>query len=325
MKLGHTLLVAGALLIGAPSTFAVAQTETFPSKPVTLVVPWPAGGGSDTLMRLLAPYASKALGQPIVVVNKPGAGGQTGLREVATSTPDGYTVSFIATGFLSQQYNNPNANTIDDFAYVAFVGTDASALTANASTGWKKVDDFVKAAKASPGTIKNGNDQPGGTSFLGIAMMEKALGAKITRVPYAGDAPNVQALLSGEVQTSSAALTNMVDHHKAGKVRVLAISGDVRDPALPDVPTFKELGFDIKAGTIRAIVAPKDIPADRLKKLEAAFLAGLNDPDFKQKAIAASFGLSPKGSAETVQFIKGLDADLYPILLESDMIKVRKK
>ena len=223
MKLGHTLLVAGALLIGAPSTFAVAQTETFPSKPVTLVVPWPAGGGSDTLMRLLAPYASKALGQAIVVVNKPGAGGQTGLREVATSTPDGYTVSFIATGFLSQQYNNPNANTIDDFAYVAFVGTDASALTANASTGWKKVDDFVKAAKASPGKIRNGNDQPGGTSFLGIAMMEKALGAKITRVPYAGDAPNVQALLSGEVQTSSAASDQ---HGRSSQGREGSRSGD---------------------------------------------------------------------------------------------------
>lgn len=325
MRFASTLLIAGALLMGAPVTGAVAQTETFPSKPVTLVVPWPPGGGSDTLMRLLAPYASKTLGQPIVVVNKPGAGGQTGLREVATSPPDGYMISFIATGFLSQQYNNPNANTIDDYTYLAFVGTDAAALTANAATGWKTLADFVAAAKAKPNSIRNGNDQPGGTSFLGIAMMEKALGVKVVRVPYAGDAPNVQALLSGEVQTSSAALTNMIDHHNSGKVRILAVSGDARDSKVPNVPTFKELGYDVKAGTIRAMVAPKGLPADRVKKLETALLAGLNDPEFRQKALGASFGLSPKGSAETAAFIKAMDADLYPILLESDMVKVRKK
>jgi tripartite-type tricarboxylate transporter receptor subunit TctC len=325
MKLAHTLLIAGAALVGGLGATALAQTETFPSKPVQLVVPWPAGGGSDTLMRLLAPYASKSLGQPIVVVNKPGAGGQTGLREVASATPDGYMISFIATGFLSQQYNNPNANTIDDFTYLAFVGTDAAALTANASAGWKDLSEFVAAAKAKPGSVRNGNDQPGGTSFLGIAMMEKALGVRVVRVPYAGDAPNVQALLSGEVQTSSAALTNMIDHHKNGKVRILAISGDARDSKVADVPTFKELGFDVKAGTIRAMVAPKGLPTDRLKKLESAILAGLNDPEFKEKALGASFGLAPKGSAETTQFVKALDADLYPILLESGMVKVRKK
>jgi tripartite-type tricarboxylate transporter receptor subunit TctC len=288
-------------------------------------VPWPAGGGSDTIMRMMAEPMSKALGQPIVVVNKPGAGGQIGLRETADAAPDGYTISFIATGFLSQQYNTPNSLAIDDLLYLAWVGTDASALTTNASTGWKTLADFIAAAKAKPGTIRNGNDQPGGTSFLSIALIERALGVKLVRIPYAGDAPNVQALLSGEVQTSSAAITNMIDHHKAGTVHILAISGDARDPRVPEVPTFKDLGFNVVAGTIRAVVAPKGLPEDRRAKLEAAILTALNDPKFRERAAAASFGISPAGHVEATKMVKALDAELYPILLEADMVKVRRK
>jgi tripartite-type tricarboxylate transporter receptor subunit TctC len=276
-------------------------------------------------MRLLADASTKSLGQPIVVVNKPGAGGQTGLREVASSPPDGYTISMIATGFLSQQYANPNANVIDDYTIIAYVGTDAAALTTNVSTGWKTLADFTAAAKAKPKSIRNGNDQPGGSSYLAIALMERAMGVQVVRVPYAGDAPNVQALLSGEVQTSTAAITNMTDQHKAGKVRILAVAGDERDAKVPEVPTFKEQGVNLVAGVMRAIVAPKGLPADRLKKLESAILAGLNDPGFRQRAAAGSYGLSPKGSAEATKLVKQMDAEMYPVLLEADMVKVRKK
>jgi tripartite-type tricarboxylate transporter receptor subunit TctC len=303
----------------------VAAAEDFPSKPITLIVPWPAGGGSDTIMRIIAEPFSKALGQPVVVVNKPGAGGQIGLRETAEAQPDGYTISFIATGFLAQQYNTPNATAIDDFTFLGWVGTDASALTANASTGWKTLSDFITAAKAKPGTIRNGNDQPGGTSFLGVALMERALGIKLVRIPYAGDAPNVQALLSGEVHTSTAAVTNMIDQHKANTVRILAVSGDSRDAKIPDVPTFKELGYNITAGTIRAVVAPKRLAAERQAKLESAFLTAMNDPKLRERASALSFGISPAGSSAATSKVKALDAELYPILAEADMVKFRKR
>jgi tripartite-type tricarboxylate transporter receptor subunit TctC len=307
------------------AAIAAAQGDAFPNKPITLIVPWPAGGGSDTIMRLMAEPMSKAIGQPVVVVNKPGAGGQIGLRETAEAQPDGYTISFIATGFISQQYNTPNALSIDDFTYLAWVGTDAAALTANANTGWKTLGEFVQAAKAKPGTIRNGNDQPGGTSFLGVALIEKALGIKLVRIPYAGDAPNVQALLSGEVQTSTAAITNMIDHHKAGTVRILALSGDSRDPKVPDVPTFKEQGYEVAAGTIRAVVAPRNIPADRRAKLESAIMTALNDPGFRERATALSFGVSPAGGEEAAKRVKDLDDQLYPILLEADLVKHRRR
>lgn len=318
----RTMLIAACAL--APAV-ALAQGEAFPSKPITLIVPWPAGGGSDTIMRFIAEPMSKTLGQPIVVVNKPGAGGQIGLRETADAAPDGYTISFIATGFIAQQYNTPNALAIDDLHFLAWVGTDAAALTANTATGWKSLSDFVAAAKAKPGAIRNGNDQPGGTSFLAVALMERALGVKLSRIAYAGDAPNLQALLSGEVQTSTAAITNMIDQHKAGAVRILAISGENRDPKVPDVPTFKELGYNVVAGTMRAMVTPKGVPADRLAKLESAILAVLDDPKFRGRASAGSFGIAPAGQAETIKMVRALDAELYPILLEADMVKFRKK
>jgi tripartite-type tricarboxylate transporter receptor subunit TctC len=215
--------------------------------------------------------------------------------------------------------------TIDDFKFVGWVGVDASALTANAKTGWTTLADFVAAAKAKPGSIRNGNDQPGGTSYLGVALIERMLDVKLSRIPYAGDAPNVQALLSGEVQTSTAALTNMIDHHKAGTVRVLAISGDTREPKLPDVPTFKELGKDIPGGTMRAIVAPKGIPPDRLATLEKAMMSALNDPALRDRAATLSFGIAPAGSALAEKMVRDLDMTLYPILLESGMVKFRQK
>ena len=174
MELDRRQMLGAALALATTGLGGQAEAQAFPSKPVTLVVPWPAGGGSDILMRLLADASTKTLGQPIVVVNKPGAGGQTGLREVASSAPDGYTISMIATGFLSQQYANPNANVIDDYTIIAYVGTDAAALTTNVSTGWKTLADFTAAAKAKPKSIRNGNDQPGGSSYLAIARMERA-------------------------------------------------------------------------------------------------------------------------------------------------------
>lgn len=312
-----------ALCIAVAGGPAIAQT--FPSKPVTLIVPWPAGGGSDTIMRMIAEPMSKTLGQPIVVVNKPGAGGQIGLRETAEATPDGYTISMIATGFFAQQYNIENAVSIDDFKFFGWVGIDASAFTVGSSTGWKSLADVIAAAKEKPGTIRNGNDQPGGTSFLGVALIEKGLGIRLTKIPYAGDAPNVQALLSGEVQTSTAAVTNMIDHHKAGTLRVLAVSGDARDAKLPDVPTLKELGYDIFGGTMRAMVVSQKTPDDVVAKLEKAFMTAMADPVLRERAVSLSFGYAPAGSSDATKQVKALDAQLYPILLDAGMVKFRKK
>lgn len=323
--LRNALRLAALVPLALTAAMATAHAQAFPTKPITLVVPWPPGGGSDVIMRLIAEPMGKAIGQTIVVVNKPGAGGQIGLRETAEAAADGYTISFIATGFIAQQYNIEKALAIDDFAYLAWVGVDASAMTVNAKTGWSTLADFVKAAKEKPGTIRNGNDQPGGTSFLTVALIERTLGIKLVRIPYAGDAPNLQALLSGEVQTSTAAVTNMVDQHKAGAVKVLAVTGPTREAKLPDVPTFKELGHDLVAGTMRAVVTAKAVPPAVQATLEKALLAAMADEGFRKRAADLSFGIDPAGGAEALKRTKALDGQLYPILAEADMVKFRKR
>lgn len=314
-----------AVLSAAGLAGPAAAQEKFPTKPIQLIVAWPAGGGSDRILRLIADSLSKAMGSPAVVVNKPGAGGATGTREIATAKPDGYTIGMESIGFIARQYTNPNANEMKDLQPLAYIGADVGALSARAQTGFKTVADFVKAAKEKPGSIKNGNDQPGGSSYVAIAVMEKALGIKVTRVPYQGYAPTVAALLAGEVDTATVPVPDAIEQHKAGKIRILGVTDDRRHFMAPDVPTFKEQGFDVIFGSWRSMMAPRGIPKARLDWLEEKVMAALKDPEFVKRANAAGFDIAPKGSADTWKIWEESDKALYPILAEAGLVKARKK
>jgi tripartite-type tricarboxylate transporter receptor subunit TctC len=302
-----------------------AHAQAFPSQPITLIVPWPAGGGSDTAMRLTADAATKRMGVPVVVVNKPGAGGTVGIKEAMSAKPDGYTLAMIATGAVFAQYNNPNANALDEMQPIVFFGDDPSAITINPKLGFKNVADLVAYAKANPGKLKNGNDQPGGSSHVAAAMFERGLGIRLTKVPYAGFAPTVQALLSGEIDMASVALPDVVEHHAGGKLRVIGVASDKRHFKAPDVPTFREQGFPIISGLWRVIAAPKGLPPDRLKVLEAKFLETLSDKEFQDKARAAGFLVTPLGAADTKKRWDEDDRAMYPVFLEAGLVKTRQK
>lgn len=318
-------LVAGVLLVLAAMPFQSAKAADFPSETISIIVPWPPGGGSDILMRMLAEAATAEFGSPVIVVNRPGAAGAVGLREAAEAEPDGYTLGMIATGFIAQQYSNPQANALDDYEMVVYVGTDPAALSVNAETGIETLADFVEAAKAEPGGILNGNDPPVGSSYLAIALMENTLGVTTTRVPYQGYAPTITALVAGEVQSATVAVPDLVEHAKQGTITILAVSGDNRHPMAPDVPTFQEEGYDLVTGTFRALVAPKGTPDNVLDTLEAGFLAAMNSEAFRERAIAAGYGLGPQGRAWTAEFVYGMDADMYPVLLDAGMVRARQK
>jgi tripartite-type tricarboxylate transporter receptor subunit TctC len=317
-------LLATAVAIG-PFVATELKAQQFPDRAVELVVPWPAGGGSDTLMRMLAEATTEPLGQPVVVVNKPGAGGSLGLREVAEASPDGYTVGMIATGFIAGQYDNPNAPVLEDYRIIVYVGTDPAALSASAASGISTLEEFVERARAEPGAIRNGNDQPGGSSYLAIALMEDALGVEVTRVPYGGYAPTIQGLLAGEVDTATVSVPDMAEHHRAGRVTILAVAGDERHPDAPDVATFTELGYPLVTGTTRALVVPAGTPDDVVATLEEAFLAGLNSETFRERATAAGFSLAPADSAAATELVYGMDESMYPVLLDAGLVHVRQK
>ncbi len=301
------------------------HAQAFPSQPITLIVPWPAGGGSDTAMRLTADAATKRIGVPVVVVNKPGAGGTVGIKEAMSSKPDGYTLAMIATGAVFAQYNNPNANALDEMQPIVFFGDDPSAITINPKLGFKNIADLVAYAKANPGKLKNGNDQPGGSSHVAAAMFERGLGIRLTKVPYAGFAPTVQALLSGEIDMASVALPDVVEHHAGGKLRVIGVASDKRHFKAPDVPTFREQGFPIISGLWRVIAAPKGLPPDRLKVLETKFVETLSDKEFQEKARAAGFLVTPMGSADARKRWDEDDRAMYPVFLEAGLVKTRQK
>ena len=319
-----TLVVAAgaaALLAGG----LAGPASAYPEKPITLIVPWSAGGGSDRSMRMVAEFASKRMGVNVVVVNKPGAGGSLGTRAMASAEPDGYTIGMVGSGVVARQYTNPNANAMSDVKPIVFFGSDPGALSARADTGFMNVADFVAAAKADPGGIKNGNDQPGGASYLVIAIVEDMLGLETTRVPYKGYAPTVAALLAGEVQTATVPVPDAIEHHKSGTVRILGVAAGARHFMAPDVPTFQEQGFDVVIGSWRTIVAPQGVPADRFEFLETKLLETLNDPEFQKVANNAGFAVEPMGSEATWKRWQEHDMGLYPVLESAGLVKARMK
>jgi tripartite-type tricarboxylate transporter receptor subunit TctC len=324
MKRRLFLTLAG-IGLAAASVAPMAQADTFPSGPITLVVAWPAGGGSDISMRLLADALSKEIKVPVVVLNKPGAGGAIGHREIANAKPDGYTIGMYSSGGIALPYLNADANVYDDFQPVAFYGEDPSALEVSNASGITSLKDYVERAKANPGKIKNGNDQPGGASYIAIALYEKMLNIKVTRVSYAGYGPTVIGLMGGEVDSASVPVPDTIEQHKAGKLKLLGVSASTRHFMAPEIPTFREQGFDVIVGTWRCIVAPKGIPADRLQFLEKSVLAALKDPDFLARANKAGFVVQPADANTLYQRWKTDDAELYPVLLDAGLVKARKK
>jgi tripartite-type tricarboxylate transporter receptor subunit TctC len=231
----------------------------------------------------------------------------------------------FSSGGISLPYLNADANTIDELEPLAFFGEDPSAIQASMASGITSLKEYVERARANPGKIRNGNDQPGGSGFLAISQYEKAMNFKVTKVSYAGFAPTVTAILSGEVDSSTVAIPDTIEHHKNGKLRILGVSSTERHYLAPEIPTFKEQGFDVVVGAWRCLAGPKGMPADRIAFLEKNILAVLTDPEFQAKAKQAGFIINPGDAKLTGARWKSDDAMLYPILADAGLVKARKR
>src|SRR5262245_32055391 len=322
------LSTLAAIALAAAVTLPAApplQAQSFPSEPITLIVAWPAGGGSDISMRLLADALSKQIKVPVVVLNKPGAGGAIGHREIVNAKPDGYTIGMFSSGGIALPYLNAQANTFDELQSIAFFGEDPNALEVSIASGIGSLKEYVDRARANPGKIKNGNDQPGGSSYIAVALYEKKLGIKLTRVSYAGFGPTVIGLMAGEVDSATVPVPDTIEQHKAGKLKSLGVSATERHFMAPEIPTFREQGFDVLVGSWRCIVAPKGIPEDRLRFLESNILTALKDNEFQAKAKQAGFVVQPADANATLARWKADDAELYPVLFEAGLVKARQR
>jgi tripartite-type tricarboxylate transporter receptor subunit TctC len=311
-RLRLTLLLLALASCGL-ADYAAAQ-EPYPSRPISLVAPFPPGGVADLTARPVAAAMEKVLKQPVGVVNKTGAAGAVGMQFVATSKPDGYTL-LLALSSISiipeadKLFGRPPAFTVDQFAPVALISADPTILVVRTESPWKTAKEFIEDAKKRPNQISYSSSGIYGTLHMAMELLSHAAGIKLRHVPYAGAGPALTALLGGHVDALASGPSVVLPQIKAGKLRALAGWGEKRVAALPDVPTFKELGYPEAEFYIWAgLFAPKGTPEPVLAKLREAARAGVADPDFKAAMDKLETPIAFKQGAE---FQKFFEADAH--------------
>ena len=278
MQRRHIIQWGAAAL--ATACLGTASAQSFPAKPVKLVIAFPAGGPTDISMRVLADNASKILGQPVIVENKPGAGGTLPAQGLQTAPPDGYTLAQMPLGVFRLPYTTKiNWDPVKDISYVINVTGYAFGIVVPADSPLKTWTHFVAWAKANPGKLSYGSTGTMTSPHLTTELIAQKLGIELLHVPYKGSADLMQATLGGQLM-AAADSTGFAPQVEAGKLRVLNTWGDKRLDKFPDAPTLKELGYDIVQNSPFGIGAPRDTPPAVVKRLHDAFKTAMEQPAY---------------------------------------------
>jgi putative tricarboxylic transport membrane protein len=280
-------LSVAAVMLAALTGTATAQQD-FPNKPIQLMVAFPAGGSTDIAARIVASIAEKALGQPIVVVNRGGAGGQIGWTELVRQRPDGYYIGFINLPATNTVILDPDRRAIfteKDFTPIINQVLDPGVIWVRADSPYKTVQDLVDAGKKSPGTIRAATTGILSDDHLAILMTEEAApGAKYRLVHLEGGAAQFKEIMAGNIDVAFDNVGSIVKRVQSGEVRALAVMDDVRSKFLPDVPTMKELGYPtVMSNSTRGIAGPKGMPAPVVAKLQDVLKKAMEDPEHVKK------------------------------------------
>ncbi len=304
-----TILALTAALLAAPWVHA---QDAYPSKPVTVVVPFSPGGISDVIGRPFAHSLGKALKQSFIIENRPGAGGGVGMAYAARAKPDGYTVmvalsSISAIPASDRLFGRPPSYEIKQFAPIALISADPAFIVVRGDSPWKSVKDLVDAAKAKPGAIPYGSTGNYGTMHVGMEMFTNAAGIKMNHIPYGGGGQQVAAILGSQVEAITQLPATLAGHIAGGKLRPLATFAPARVPAYPDVPTMKELGYaDVEYFVWTGFFAPVGVPADVLATLRRGARDAAQDPEFRS---AMEKLKAPVVYKDADEFAAYLDAD----------------
>jgi tripartite-type tricarboxylate transporter receptor subunit TctC len=282
----HRLVAVVVALALAWSLPAAAQ-EPYPSRPITVVAPFPPGGVADLTARPVAAAMEKVLKSPVAVVNKTGAAGAVGMQFVATSKPDGYTL-LLALSSISiipeadKIFDRQPAFTVDQFVPIALISADPTILVVRAESPWRTAGEFIDDARKRPGQISYSSSGIYGTLHMAMELLSHAAGIKLRHVPHAGAGPALTAILGGHVDALASGPAVVLPHIKSGKLRALAGWGDKRVAALPETPTFKELGYsDAEFYIWAGLFAPRGTPEPVLARLREATRAAVAEPEFK--------------------------------------------
>jgi tripartite-type tricarboxylate transporter receptor subunit TctC len=288
------LLVISAGSDSILSSKAYAQTKAdvskeFPTKPISLVVSWTAGGGTDLSARIFTSFLEKYLPTKVIVANKAGGGGSIGAQYVAAEKPDGYTLLFTSQSLVLSTYETKGRVSHEDFRLIGVCSEDAFGILVRKDAPWKTFDEFIRHIKNNPGKVTIGSTGVGSYGYLSITQMEKAAGAKFQSVPFPGSAQAFTNTLGGHVDCCSVPSSDATTLLKAGELRMLGIGSERRSVLLPDVPTYKEMGTNVVSVIWRGVLVHKDTPRPVVNILREAIGKALHLQAYKDKMIEAGF------------------------------------
>lgn len=303
------MAVLAAVTFTAPpgNDAGVAAAQTFPSRPIRLIVPWPPGGISDTSARILAQHMSSSIGQPVIVDNRPGAGSTIGTDIVTKSSADGHTLLYAdvtttainATAFPKLPYD-----TLKDLTPVTMVGASPLFLTLHAAVPARTVQDLVALAKAKPGTLNFASAGNGSTLHLAAEMFRAAANINIVHVPFKGSGPAMASLVSGEVAMIFSASPPILPHIKSGALRALATTKPVRSSVLPDVPAIAELYPGFQIFIVNGVLGPAGLPRDRTARVGAEVAKAAQLPDVQRRFETLGVETRTSSPAELAAFLE---------------------
>jgi len=299
--------IAIVMFVAAASVAIPAAAQTYPTKPIRLIVPYPPGGSADALVRPIAQRMGELLGQTVVVDSKPGANGIVGMDLAANAPGDGYTLVVGAIGPLtvSAAMQKLPFDPVKDFLPVAFLAAVPNVLVVNASTPIKSVAELVALAKSRPGQLNYGSAGVGSSNQLAAELFNQAAGIQITHVPYKGGAPAQVDLLGGQITLIFDNVPGAIPHIKSGAFRPLAVTSRNRQPAIASVPTMIELGYaQFEAGSWFGVLAPAKTPLAIIDRINAVIVAALREPQLRDQLIGQGFDLNPGTPEQFADFIQ---------------------
>jgi tripartite-type tricarboxylate transporter receptor subunit TctC len=303
----HLMLYAFALVVGTFAGPSFSDAQQYPIRPVRVIIPFPPGEAADIIARLIQPVISERMGQQFVVENRPGASGQLGLTLLKSATPDGYTIGVGQGGNLvvaPHTYKKLAYDPLKDFAAIALNATNYLAVVANPGVPFKNAKEMIAWAKANPGQLSLATNGEGGYPHLAFEYLASMAGFKFLHVPYKGAAMIVPDVLGGRVQLGIGSYTSMSPHAEAGKLRLIAVTNDVRVPDKPNLPIFADVvqGYDMRGWF--GFIAPAGTPRDIVKRLNAEVNHAMQQPDVNAKLKTAGLIVANESADYFQKFLK---------------------
>ena len=325
MKKFLKIVTLGAMALGMVVTAATAVQAKYPERPITIIVPWGAGGGTDATGRMIGTTLNKLLGVPVNVVNRTGGSGVVGHSAIATAKADGYTLGVITVEIGMMHWQGLTKLNGESYTPIGLYNMDPAGVQVSADSPYNSVEEFIAAAKANPGKMKGSGTGQGGIWHVALAGMLKTAGVDPNAVPWVpskGAAPGLKELVAGGVDVVTCSPTESGPLAAAGKVKVLSVMSDERMGGdFKDIPTLKEAGVDWTLGAWRGFVGPKGLPQEAVEVLVPALAKVVKDPDFVKFMNKRGFGIVYKEPKGFVEFMKASDTGIGATMKAAGIVK----